>query len=64
MKKIREADLRVARRIALEAGSDILHALQCSQCGLRDQFLFVLGVMGWDEPAFLGAYFDHLMARF
>lgn len=60
MDKIRERDLKLARRIALESGSDLLHALGCLECNLREDFLFILGVLGWDEESFMGDYFAWL----
>lgn len=60
MSKIRERDMRLARSIALENGSDLIHALGCQKCGLREEFLFILGVMGWDEGSFLEEYFAWL----
>jgi hypothetical protein len=57
VKKISERDLRTGRAIALANGADVIHALACVECGLREEFLFVLGILGWDEQSFLT---DHL----
>ncbi len=61
MLKISERDLRAGRRMALDNGCDIIHALGCTECNLKDEFLFALALLGWDEEGFLREYFTHLM---
>lgn len=46
-------ELFVARLIALIAREDVAHALYCSVCGLREEALFDLAVLGWTEQSFL-----------
>jgi hypothetical protein len=53
--------IRTARRMALERGSDILHALGCTRCGLRIETLCVLTMLGWTEESFTDAYFAWLL---
>jgi len=60
-KDLRESAIRTARKMALESGSDIIHALGCLNCGLKEEAHFTLALMGWDEESFLREYFTHLM---
>jgi hypothetical protein len=60
MEDLNERDLKVARQLALKYGSDMIHALGCRDCGLREESLFVLGIMGWSEESFLADYFAWL----
>jgi hypothetical protein len=52
----------VGRRLALESGDVVLHALQCTECQIRPSYLYVLAELGWTEHDFYGAYFEWLLA--
>lgn len=53
MKDLREFDLGVARLYALVERDAIAHALECRNCGLREEALFDLALLGWTEEAFI-----------
>ena len=61
MADIRERDLRAGRAAALESGCDMIHALGCPDCNLREEALFTLGLLGWDEASFLKDHLAHLL---
>ena len=52
MKNRWERDIALARMVALINQEDILHALDCHDCGLREEMLFALAIMGWTEAEF------------
>lgn len=53
MEHLQEWDLGVARVTALIERDAIAHALGCQNCGLRDEALFDLALLGWTEDAFI-----------
>lgn len=61
MFELSKRQIERGRREALAAGSDIIHALTCMDCDLREEFLFVLSMLGWSEDEFLSDYFDLLL---
>jgi hypothetical protein len=61
MKDLSESNIRRARKLVLESGSDMLHALGCLRCGMREEAHFILALLGWDEESFMVEYFTHLM---
>lgn len=52
MKYDMERDLALARMVALINQEDIIHALDCTDCELREEMLFALALMGWTEEQF------------
>jgi hypothetical protein len=61
MFELSKKQIEMGRREALAAGSDLIHALTCMECDLREEFLFVLSTLGWSEDEFLTDYFDLLL---
>ena len=53
MQNLNEGELYVARLTALIEREAIVHALDCSTCGLREEALFDLALLGWTEQAFI-----------
>jgi hypothetical protein len=52
MKDLNAASLFEARLLALVEREKVAHALLCRSCGLREEALFDLAVLGWDEVSF------------
>ena len=53
MQNFTEGELYVARLTALIEREAVLHALDCPRCGLREEALFDLALLGWSEQAFI-----------
>lgn len=53
MGDLEEFELGAARLTALIERDALAHALGCRNCGLREEALFDLALLGWTEEAFI-----------
>lgn len=48
-----EFEAGLGRLLCLIDREAIVHALECPHCGLREEALFDLALLGWTEEAFI-----------
>ena len=53
MSELSEFQVGTARVLCLVEREAIVHALECPDCGLREEALFDLALLGWTEEAFI-----------
>lgn len=58
MDHLSDKEIFEARVFALVNREDICHALGCDRCGLREEALFDLALLGWTEEAFIVEAYD------